>query len=886
MIKGIKNEVTILQANEYMEQVEEVLDRLTKNLHTTRTQGNLLQEGRLCGLLGRWYLELVDFCDTSLYQRKSKKTAVVSPLIKAEACFQAQREITLSLINNGSRKDDIKKDANNGLSLNDVEFNEALLEVRQGHPWSAHRKLKGLEQAKIKIKMIERESNLLIRQWLLEEALLSLADDKSIESTCLKAKVLYLMGPEHWDACRTVLSNERFNDLDALKWNELCAVFEAKALLPKMTCANAIRLPWEQRREIAQRAWNEYIPWADRWLITSKQALSYIEMLLEAGKTTHGYSLNQLPLATEQVYAAYAMLRDAQAGIGDADLALRTAWVALEHAQSRQGCLANLIDAKEGLAKIERLAEAQRLLTSRSDDKDFLSVPVDEYVSAMQVLGWHEEVVRVLCKKTNRSKSQNAALTASCEAIGRDPELYLAETDIEKKPLSQLDLLSQKYQKTRNESVKSEAIGLWTAMQMANETKPSNDNLNGLSYFADRKPSKTLQSFLSKDMQLKAKKAAPQSLASFILSRPHRRKPPKKIATDSINRKKKADYKKEDVADFVVFSNDAHDDGSPVYHNDTNYTDEFVQVQPIFSDGSSSGSEPVDDDMHGFPQYETNDYNPRPMIDLASSPPPHRLTAKNNPLGKTVNVLKTFAPKHIRISAVIERGCDSIELLVPINEEDDFAITRRTVKWLKGEIGERCAQVLYVKPVIASISYQNGLLVDGDVVTEVLDDGDRVVCKVAVWGDPDPLPILYAKAGGSNLAISARLTQLCKRADSKVLDFSGLNLSDKVEVQLLLLCASIHQQNSPVKHLSFADNFLGDWIWTLLMSIGTKIPSLKLLDLSGNCIKSVPSDIFVHLPPGIVIDVSFNPIHKLPSILYDEQVLGDAKLTVDPAVIK
>lgn len=281
--------------NEYADILEETIDKLKRHLNKYRAVGNLLAESRICGMIGRKYVELAG--------RESRNNSNAK---RAKAYFKAQMEISASIGDASGQSEGIV-----GIGL---------VYERQGRYWHAletYEKVIQKDQvacsiAHVKLQMGLQTENELIREHLFEEALESLSSILTTESLLIQTRIWHERGrrDSNWDMSRQCL---RHAQEYSKTWLDKCKVDGHKFLIAEQKCLQARNRSYDQRRQVSIDAWNEVLESFDRQLLRAKEMF---------GKEDTS-SKDRVDVC-EQMAQAYTNLAKAQSQIGDLDLSHTT----------------------------------------------------------------------------------------------------------------------------------------------------------------------------------------------------------------------------------------------------------------------------------------------------------------------------------------------------------------------------------------------------------------------------------------------------------------------------------------------------------------------------------------------------------------------------------
>lgn len=291
-------------SSEYIESVEDAIDKLKRHLTKYRAAGNLQAEARICGMIGRKHAELAGRVPNAKDGRR------------ARAYFKAQYEIGESISDGDAM----------------LEAQAAIGEVyeKQDKLWKAldyFEAIAGcstkacLGVARVKYKLALK-SCFTVKEHLLLEAIRALRDDISVEATVLLARIHHEIGCKtfNFDRSREYLKRSKEAITD---WRSRCLVCSAQTLLAEQACLAAAKRPYEERRQICTQAWNLALPNYDQQLLAAKEVFDAIQEAIrtQTEPTIPAARIAHFPLACEQIADAYANLARAQSEIGDLDLA-------------------------------------------------------------------------------------------------------------------------------------------------------------------------------------------------------------------------------------------------------------------------------------------------------------------------------------------------------------------------------------------------------------------------------------------------------------------------------------------------------------------------------------------------------------------------------------
>lgn len=523
-------------------------------------------------------------------------------------------------------------------------------------------------------------------------------------------------------------------------------------------------------------------------------------------------------------------------------------------------------------------------------------VSIEEWVNALLILGMYEDAEKVLCDKLNswegnisklcwayrklieirdnlghdsgdykkqlilllpENEEKAALLLAISERV--DEYMHSAERIIKRlergKGCTELKLLylAKHYRYEQSPSIKNECLNLFTALRASTEPVSSEGD-EEFSYFANRKPSKTLQRLVGTNMMMKSKKRG-EGLNLKVkrnrgngTSKPSKRTVPKKSYeedSDFVSSGEEEDeytprnLHPQKLDDFVIINDYSGDETtSPMEGN----TESYVSLDNTHQPFNNEQSEFVMNYLGAGKGVTANLVTNSPSstnIPERSRPKQTMTTITQNPA--------TYTPKHVRV--IVQCGPHS--LLLPCID-DDIA-SRKTIAWLKAEIKKRCLEMYQSSPDITRLLTNGVVLFEGDAVTEVLGDEQRVECKVAAWYTLSPLEQYTRREELVLNSVKSRLS-----SSEGFIDLSCLDLVyDHDHLKHLLTCLS--QCHS----IDLSENKLDDRALNLisLVLLNSTSNRLRSLDLSGNMIKGECLPDFVSsLSATIKVDLSFNPL--------------------------
>lgn len=396
----------------------------------------------------------------------------------------------------------------------------------------------------------------------------------------------------------------------------------------------------------------------------------------------------------------------------------------------------------------------------------------------------------------------------------------------------ELDLLSKKFVVSRDARFRDECLSLFLAVNSSRTV--SSDEEEEFSYFANRKPSRTLQKLVGNSMVMQSRKTGEGLNLRVRRSTAQQRR--------RNNTRKKLRSTKADDAFVSSASEDAFTPRN-IHQYDL---DDFVEI------GSEKSTSEADDPQSGYTDYSSyrsgsnahQYHEDHPQIDTRTT---IEVPFKSPPIPSN----PTYAQKHIRIAV----ECGPYELLVPC--VDDDISSRKTVRWLIDEIARRCLDLYNSRPEITRLQLKGeGIsLFEADPVTDVFADNQRVYCVVAGWTRQSPVD-QYRKRNGADKSIIKRLSA----SNSTALDLSCLDVEYEHEH-----CMALFSCLKTVHELDLSDNLLNDRAVSLLcqLLVNGGPCELRRLDLSGNCIEGATIvELFRVAPMLSEMDLSFNPLSK------------------------
>lgn len=855
---------SLQMSNEYADMLDEAIDKLKRHLNKYRAVGNLLAESRICSMIGRKYTELA-----------GRDTRSNSNAKRAKAYFRAQMEISESIGDASGQAEGIV-----GIGL---------VYERQGRYWRAlemYEKTIQTEQvacsiAHVKFQMGLQTENALIREHLFGEALELLPPVLTTESLLIQTRIWHEMGKRdfNWDMPRQCL---RHAQEYSKTWLDKCKVDGHKALIAEQKCLQACNRSYDQRRQVSIDAWNDALESFDRQLFRAKE-------MFDREDTP---SKDRVDVC-EQMAQAYRNLATAQSHIGDLELAHTTLCLLRDFVRLNVADPVWTLDVQRMLSDLLFKQRAVRLVNQSST-----FVSIEEWVNALLVLEMYEDAGKVLDDKIKSWEGDKRRLCWAYRKLieisnklgqdGRDckRQLTLLLPENEEKAVLLLDIsetmdeymhsaeriikrlekerckctevtllyLAKQYEYEQSPSAKNECLGLFTAFGASMEPVSSEGD-EEFSYFANRKPSKTLQRLVGTNMVMKSKKRGEglnlkvKRNRRSITAKPSKRAFPRKPC-------------EEGDSDFVCSGEDADDYYTPRNLN-SHQLDDFVVIDDHSEDDEAAApmdgmTEPSDSFSNTPLPSHTQQSNADTAGSLAVNKDVPSVTSERIRPKQTMTAIAqnstAYAPKHVRV--IVQCGPHS--LLLPCID-DDIA-SRKTIAWLKAEIKKRCLDMYQSSPDITRLLTNGVVLFEGDAVTEVLGDEQRVECKVAAWYTSSPLEQYGRREELVMSSVKARL--LTAAAEGGSVDLSCLDLVyDHDHLKHLLACLS--QCHS----IDLSENKLDDRALNLISLVLLNSPDSRLqhLDLSGNMIRGEGLPDFVSsLGTKVTVDLSFNPL--LPTV--------------------
>lgn len=327
---------------------------------------------------------------------------------------------------------------------------------------------------------------------------------------------------------------------------------------------------------------------------------------------------------------------------------------------------------------------------------------------------------------------------------------------------------------------KDECIGLNVALQTLKieQATKDYDDIESISYFGDRKITKTIKSLMGGDFQMRTKtnkagaivnrrqpKGSKDSLSAAI---PKKRAPRKVIESSESDL---SDFIVEDEENYVVDENRPSKEKKVakrvVYSSsDTEENPEAVTINNLIENNLSQTFEETRiDDYYDFDGPVESVHEEEPI------------TPRPEPSATFNNVL-TYMPRAIRISVQV------LDQTFVVPCFDDDITNRKTIRWLAQEAEKRYAEINEKEPIIKSLHTieSNAILAFNDPVSSVLTDGQTIVANLLGWKKRSLLEeYLYqcVRLKQEPLESLKDVFEAAVTSDGQFsLDFSGLKFTD------------------------------------------------------------------------------------------------------------